>query len=210
VLRERCLVHCMQLVVVLPRAVPANLETGGGFGLRRLCFQVDHHPPEVPNELVTTVLGQSTTVVGDDVDVETREVVLTSPGLGEIEEVPADSAPAGLRMDSGLVLQVRQVALAAGAHIRDELSVDVCEPRVGFEAGPVEAPPFAELGPAERETVDLAEVDAVSLIDESRDVVGVVERAAAYEKVSQSGWPDSNRRLLRPKRSTLTRLSYTP
>jgi hypothetical protein len=159
---------------------------------------------------VTTVLGQSTTVVGDDVDVETREVVLTSPGLGEIEEVPADSAPAGLRMDSRLVLQVRQVALAAGAHVRDELSVDVCQPRVGFEAGPVEAPPFAELGPAERETVDLAEVDAVSLIDESRDVVGVVERAAAYEKVSQSGWPDSNRRLLRPKRSTLTRLSYTP
>jgi hypothetical protein len=90
------------------------------------------------------------------------------------------------------------------------LSVDVCEPRVGFEAGPVEAPPFAELGPAERETVDLAEVDPVSLIDESRDVFGVVERAAAYEKVSQSGWPDSNRRLLRPKRSTLTRLSYTP
>jgi hypothetical protein len=26
----------------------------------------------------------------------------------------------------------------------------------------------------------------------------------------KSGWPDSNRRLLRPKRSTLTRLSYTP
>lgn len=50
----------------------------------------------------------------------------------------------------------------------------------------------------------------VSLSDESRDGVGIVKRWAAYEKVRQSGWPDSNRRLLRPKRSTLTRLSYTP
>ena len=159
---------------------------------------------------MTTVLGQATAIVGDDVDVETREVVLTGPGFREIEEVPADSAPACRRMDRRLVLQVRQVALAAGAYVRDELSVDVCEPRVGLEAGLVEAPPFAELGTAELQPVDLAEVDAVSLGDESRDGLGIVEGGAAYEKVSQSGWPDSNRRLLRPKRSTLTRLSYTP
>ena len=113
-------------------------------------------------------------------------------------------------MDCRLVLQVRQVALAPGAHVGDELSIAVREPRVGFEAGPVEAPPFAELGATERQAFDLAEVDAVSLSDESRDSVGIVERRGAYQYVSQSGWPDSNRRLLAPKASTLTRLSYTP
>jgi hypothetical protein len=90
------------------------------------------------------------------------------------------------------------------------LTVDVREPGVGFETGLVETPPFAELGTAELQPFDLAEVDAVSLGDERRDGVRIVERWAAYEKVCQSGWPDSNRRLLRPKRSTLTRLSYTP
>ena len=43
---------------------------------------------------------------------------------------------------------------------------------------------------------------------------GEVRKAAgsnvSCKAVDQSGWPDSNRRLLRPKRSTLTRLSYTP
>ena len=136
--------------------------------------------------------------------------MFAGPGLGEVEEVPADPATARVGVDGRLVLQVRQVALAPGAHVGDELSVDVCEPRVGFEAGLVETPPFAELGTAELEPVDLAEVDAVSLGDESRDGIGIVERWAAYEKVRQSGWPDSNRRLLAPKASTLTRLSYTP
>jgi hypothetical protein len=159
---------------------------------------------------VTTVLCQSAAVVGDDVDVEAREVVFTCPGLGEIEEVPADPAPARVGVDGRLVLQVGQVALAPSARIGDELSVDVCEPCVVFEAGLVETPPFAELGSAELEPVDLAEVDAVSLGDERRDGVGIVEQWAAYEEVCQSGWPDSNRRLLAPKASTLTRLSYTP
>jgi hypothetical protein len=90
------------------------------------------------------------------------------------------------------------------------LSVDVCEPRVRFEGRLVETPPFAELGTAELEPVDLAEVGAVSLGDESRDGLGIIKRWAAYEEVRQSGWPDSNRRLLAPKASTLTRLSYTP
>ena len=159
---------------------------------------------------MTTVLSQSATVTGDDVDMKAREVVFTCPVLGEVEEMPADPAPARVGVDGRLVLQVRQVALAPSAHVRDQLSVDVCEPRVGFEACLVQTPPFAELGTAELEPVDLAEVDAVSLGDESRDGVGIIERWAAYEEVRQSGWPDSNRRLLRPKRSTLTRLSYTP
>ena len=159
---------------------------------------------------MSTVLGESTAFVGDDVDVEAREVAFACPGLGEVEEVPADSAPARVGVDGRLVLQVRQVALAPRAHVGDELPVDVCEPRVGFEAGLVETPPFAELGTAELQPFDLAEVDAVSLGDESRDGVGIVERWAAYEKVCQSGWPDSNRRLLASQSSTLTRLSYTP
>jgi hypothetical protein len=159
---------------------------------------------------VTTVLGQSTAISGDDVDVKAREVLFTCPVLGEVEEMPADPAPARVGVDGRLVLQVRQVALAPSAHVSDQLSVDVCEPRVGFEACLVQTPPFTELGPAELEPVDLAKVDAVSLGDESRDGVGVIERWAAYEEVRQSGWPDSNRRLLAPKASTLTRLSYTP
>jgi hypothetical protein len=159
---------------------------------------------------VTTVLGQSTAVAGDDVDVKAREVVFTCPVLGEVEEMPPDPAPARVGVDGRLVLQVRQVALAPSAHVSDQLSVDVCEPCVGFEACLVQTPPFTELGPAELEPVDLAEVDAVSLGDESRDRVGVIERWAAYQEVCQSGWPDSNRRLLAPKASTLTRLSYTP
>ncbi len=136
--------------------------------------------------------------------------MFAGPGLGEIEEVPADSAPTRVGVHRRLVLQVRQVALAPSAHVGDQLSVGVCEPRVGFEAGLVETPPFAKLGAAELQPFDLAEVDAVSLGDESRDRVGIVECWAAYEKVCQSGWPDSNRRLLAPKASTLTRLSYTP
>ena len=159
---------------------------------------------------MTTVLDQSAALVGDDVDVEAGEVAFACPGLGEVEEVPADPAPARVGMDGGLVLQVREVALAPSAHVGDQLSVDVCEPRVAFEAGLVETPPFAELGTAELQPFDLAEVDAVSLGDESCDGVGIVERWTAYEKVCQSGWPDSNRRLLAPKASTLTRLSYTP
>ena len=159
---------------------------------------------------MTTVLGQSAAVVGDDVDVEAREVVFACPRLGEVEELPADPAPARVGVDRRLVRQVRQIALAPSAHVGDQLPVDVCEPRVGFEAGLVETPPFAELGTAELQPVVLAEVDAVSLGDESRDGVGIVERWAAYEEVCQSGWPDSNRRLLAPKASTLTRLSYTP
>ena len=159
---------------------------------------------------MTTVLGQSTAVSGDDVDVKAREVVFTCPVLGEVEEMPADPAPARVGVDGRLVLQVRQVALAPSAHVGDQLPVDVCEPGVAFEVRLVETPPFAELGTAELQPFDLAEVDAVSLGDESRDGVGIVERWAAYEKVCQSGWPDSNRRLLAPKASTLTRLSYTP
>jgi hypothetical protein len=159
---------------------------------------------------VPTVLGETPAVVVDDVDVEPREVAFTCPVLGEIEQVPADPATACVGVDGRLVLQVRQVALTPGAHVGHQLSVDLREPRVGFEAGLVESPPFAELGAAELQPFDLAEVDAVSLGDESRDGVGIVERWTAYEKVRQSGWPDSNRRLLRPKRSTLTRLSYTP
>ena len=159
---------------------------------------------------MTTVLGQSAAVSGDDVDVKAREVVFTCPVLGEVEEMPADPAPARVGVDGRLVRQIRQVALAPSAHVRDQLSVDVCEPRVGFEACLVQTPPLTELAPAELEPVDLAEVDAVSLGDETRDGVGVVERWAAYQEVCQSGWPDSNRRLLAPKASTLTRLSYTP
>ena len=58
---------------------------------------------------------------------------------------------------------------------------------VALEAGLVESPPFAELGTAELQPFDLAEVDAVSLGDESRDGVGIVERWAAYEKVLAVG-----------------------
>src|SRR5688572_33217807 len=35
-------------------------------------------------------------------------------------------------------------------------------------------------------------------------------RKETVREALQSGWPDSNRRLLAPKASTLTRLSYTP
>jgi hypothetical protein len=200
----------MELFVVFSGAVPTELEAVGGLGLRRLLVQGNFHAPEVPDDLVSTVLGQSAALVGDDVDVEAGEVAFTCPGLGEVEEVPADPAPARVGVDGRFVLQVRQVALAPSAHVGDQLPVDVCEPGVAFEVRLVETPPFAELRTAELQPFDLAEVDAVPLADESRDSVGIVEGWAAYEKVGQSGWPDSNRRLLRPKRSTLTRLSYTP
>src|SRR6266545_2611828 len=52
----------------------------------------------------------------------------------------------------------------------------------------------------------------IRLIRSLQSDARVEPKASCYCAVRrlQSGWPDSNRRLLRPKRSTLTRLSYTP
>ena len=81
VLGERFLVDGMQFLVVLSRPVPADLEAGGRVGLRRLGFQGDFQAPEVPDDLVPTILDEAATVAGDDVDVEALEVAFAGPGL---------------------------------------------------------------------------------------------------------------------------------
>jgi hypothetical protein len=109
-----------------------------------------------------------------------------------------------------LVLQIREVTLWTHAGVRDDLRVAHCNPRVAFEARLVDSPPLAKLIAGEPDRVRLVEVEAVAGVQQRGDAVRVVERRGTYEKVLQSGWPDSNRRLLAPKASTLTRLSYTP
>jgi hypothetical protein len=111
---------------------------------------------------------------------------------------------------AGLVLEVGEIALAARADVRDDVSVAHRNPGVVLEARLFDPPPLAQLLGGEGDRLRLPEVEAVAGVQERGDTVGVVQAQSTYEEVLQSGWPDSNRRLLAPKASTLTRLSYTP
>jgi hypothetical protein len=112
-------------------------------------------------------------------------------------------------MDAGLVLDVRDLSLATDPSKADNLPVVDGDPGVSRQPlGPL-GPPFAKLGSPELDGL-LVEIGAIALRDERGYGRRVVQRRGAESEVVQSGWPDSNRRLLRPKRSTLTRLSYTP
>jgi hypothetical protein len=82
---------------------------------------------------------------------------------------------------------------------------------VGLDPPRIPGPPASQLLAREADRVALVEVGAIARRNQRGDRRRVVERRIAKGEVPvQSGWPDSNRRLLRPKRSTLTRLSYTP
>jgi hypothetical protein len=201
--------HRVKRLVVLARTVGPDGEPRK-LGLGRLVGQVNLHPPEVPDELVTALLDESAAVLVDDMCVQPRQVPLACPALGEVEEAGADSPAARFRMDARLVLEVRETGLTAHPCVRDDATPVDADPGVGVETYFVETPPFAELGPGEADRVLLVEVEAVAGAQERRNVVGVVERGRAVGDLVQSGWPDSNRRLLAPKASTLTRLSYTP
>src|SRR6266545_2538515 len=90
----------------------------------------------------------------------------------------------------------------------------------------ITGPPGPKLLAAEGDRPLFVEVGLVAGVDERGHRRRVVQRRRADDELVQrllwirlvrqaprrlrSGWPDSNRRLLRPKRSTLTRLSYTP
>jgi hypothetical protein len=142
--------------------------------------------------------------------VQTLQAALARPGLRAVEQIRAQALPSDVRVHARLVLEVGEIALPAGADVRDDLSVAHRDPGVVLEARLVGAPPLAKLLGGEGDRLRLAEVEAVAGVQQRGDTVGVVQRRSTYEEVVQSGWPDSNRRLLRPKRSTLTRLSYTP
>jgi hypothetical protein len=209
VLREGLLVHREQRLVVLAGPVASDREALE-HGLGRLFGEVDLHSPEVPDELVATLLDEPAAVLVDDVCVQPRQITLAGPGLGEVEQLAADPSAARLGMDARLVLEVGQGGLAAGACVSDDASACEREPRVGCQTSIVEAPPLAQLLAGEPDRVLLVEVEPVAGVEERGDLVGVVERRRAEGDLVQSGWPDSNRRLLAPKASTLTRLSYTP
>ena len=113
-------------------------------------------------------------------------------------------------MDARLVFEVGEIPLAAGTRIGNDPAIGIGDPCIGLQPGLVEAPPLPQLLAGEADRVLLVEVEAVTRVEERGDLVGVSERGRAEGDLVQSGWPDSNRRLLRPKRSTLTRLSYTP
>jgi hypothetical protein len=159
---------------------------------------------------VATLLEEPAAVLVDDVCVQPPQITLACPCLGEVEQLAADPPAACLRVDARFVLEVGEAGLAACSGIRDDPIPLDGNPGVGVEERSVEAPPFAELAAGESDRIRLVEVEAVAGVEERRDIVGIVERGRAEGDLVQSGWPDSNRRLLRPKRSTLTRLSYTP
>src|SRR5437870_6417231 len=143
--------------------------------------------------------------------VQLRHLSLDRPGLGEVHEARADPEPAEVGMDAGFVLNVRRAAsLGVGARVSHNLPVDEGEQEVGFQPLRPAGPPPPELFAAEAHRRALLEIRAVAGTDERGDSRRVVQGRWAKSYVRQSGWPDSNRRLLRPKRSTLTRLSYTP
>jgi hypothetical protein len=159
---------------------------------------------------MSTLLEQTPPVLVHDMRVEASQPALACPGLRAVEQLRAQSLPAGVGAHARLVLEVGQITLAAHPNVRDDLAVAYRDPRVVLEARFVDAPPLAKLLGSEGDRLRLAEVDAVSGVQQRGDTVGVVERRSTYEEILQSGWPDSNRRLLAPKASTLTRLSYTP
>ena len=115
-------------------------------------------------------------------------------------------------MHAGFVRDVGEVAaLVVHACIAHDLPVVEREEEVRLQPLRPESPPGAKLLAAEAERLRLVEVGPVPSPDQSRDYGGIVKRRRPVgDRIGQSGWPDSNRRLLRPKRSTLTRLSYTP
>ena len=85
------------------------------------------------------------------------------------------------------------------------------DPGVRLQVLRIERPPLAKLLARERDRTALVEVGRVAGSDQRGDRGCVSQRRVAEDRlVVQSGWPDSNRRLLAPKASTLTRLSYTP
>jgi hypothetical protein len=159
---------------------------------------------------MASLLDEPLAVFVDDMRVQTGEVTVPGPGLGELEQVRPDPAAARFRMDARLVLEVGEIPLASGSRVRDDSTALVRDPRIGLQTGLVETPPLPQLLAGEADWVALVEVEAVARVQKSRNLVGIVERGRAEGDLVQSGWPDSNRRLLRPKRSTLTRLSYTP
>jgi hypothetical protein len=209
-LRERLLVHRVQTDVVVTGPVSADREPVRRLRFGRRFGELDLHAPEVAHELVPAVLEQAAPVLVHDVGVQALQAALARPRLGEIEQLRAETLPADIWMDARLVLEVGQVALAARAHVRYDLAVVHRDPRVVLETRLVDAPPLAQLLGGEPDRLRFAEVEAVAGVHQRGDPVGVVQRRNTYQEALQSGWPDSNRRLLRPKRSTLTRLSYTP
>jgi hypothetical protein len=114
-------------------------------------------------------------------------------------------------MNTRFVLDVCELFPFA-IHLReaDGPAVDDGDPGVRCETLGLTSPPAAKVRAGEADRAFLVEIGLVARLDELRDRRRVVERWWTDSELVQSGWPDSNRRLLRPKRSTLTRLSYTP
>ena len=141
---------------------------------------------------------------------EAGEAVREGPLLGAVEERRSDSEPPMGRVDAGLVLEVREVALLPLPRVSDQLPLALGDPGVRLEGRLVERPPFAQLAGGEVEVLGLVEVRSIPRGRQRGDGLCVVKRRRSELERLQSGWPDSNRRLLAPKASTLTRLSYTP
>jgi hypothetical protein len=155
-------------------------------------------------------LEETTAILVHDVGMQTSQPSLARPRLGQVEQPRAEALTADVWVHARLVLEVGEVALATRAGVGENLRPAQRDPSPVLEARLVDTPPLAELLAGEGDRIRLAEVEAVAGAQQCGDTVGVVERRSTYEEVVQSGWPDSNRRLLAPKASTLTRLSYTP
>jgi hypothetical protein len=159
---------------------------------------------------VTAALREAAAVVVDHVHLQARKPACPGPVLGAVEEARADPEPARVRVNRRLVLDVREVALRLDAQVPDELAVPLCNPGAVLDGRVRELPPLAQQPAGQRRPSVLAEVEAVTRGEKRCNCMRIVERRRAYGELVQSGWPDSNRRLLAPKASTLTRLSYTP
>lgn len=141
---------------------------------------------------------------------EPRQPSLTGPGLGELDELGADSATSEIGMNTGLVRDVEDVPFLVGLEVPHHLPVDESDPEVLRDQLRPLAPPFGDPVAPDLDRALLREVGFVARRDESGYARCVVQRRWADRQCVQSGWPDSNRRLPAPKAGTLTRLSYTP
>jgi hypothetical protein len=212
VLGEGGLVHSVKSRVVCARAIGADGEPRGHVRRGRRLVDADLHPPEVADVLEAALLEQPPALVVDDMRVQALELPLLCPRLGALDEARPDSPSAEVGVDTRLVLHVREVgSFAIHPGEPNCLAFYDGEPGIRLELFRLASPPLPQLCAAEADRAPLVEVGPIARLDEIRDRRRIVQgRRTEGQHLVQSGWPDSNRRLLRPKRSTLTRLSYTP
>lgn len=171
----------IERLVVVPRTIGADRQTIRLRRFQRSSHEIDLHPPEVANELMSAIFGEPSAVVIDDVHLDPGQTPITGPALGQVEQVRTKAEAACFGMHARLVHQVGQIALTTGARVGDDLPVDERGPRISTESRLVEPPPLAQLVAREGDAVELDEVGPVAFRDQRGNAVRVVQRRRPHD-----------------------------